>query len=114
MILTYTFNKQELIDRYMGEIEIIKECINIFIESVEEKLTLISDAIETKDFEKIRFNAHSIKGASYNMSVKELGDIALNLEKACKEYDIESIKNYYLSLKENFLKVKEILLNCEF
>lgn len=109
-----TFNKEELIERYMGDIDSIKECIDIYLKSTEEKLILIKEAIESKNFEKIKFNAHSLKGVSYNISAKDMGDIAKNIEQLAKNCDIESIKKYYSILKENFLKLKKILLNTNF
>ena len=114
MLTVEIFNKGELYERYMGDIVVIKEVIEIFIKSVEEKMDLLAKAIEKKDFNSIKFNAHSIKGQAYNMSAKKLGDIALDIERAIKESDIEKIKILFDELSLSFLEVKDILVNTKF
>jgi len=107
------FNKEELFERYMNEKEVIKEVIDIFLKSTIEKIDLLKDAIEIKDYEKIKFNAYSIKGQAYNMSAKQLGDIALKIEINAKNYDIDQISENFIALKDAFLKIKDILLKIE-
>lgn len=113
MVNTYVFNEKELLDRYMGEKEIVKEVIGIFIDDAEKKIELLSNSIDLKDFEKIKIYSHSIKGQSYNISAKEIGDIAFEIEKATKNYDIDTIKNNLSLLKDAFTRLKEILLKIE-
>ena len=55
----------------------------IFYMAETPKLLLsIRNAISKKDFEALRIAAHTLKGSSYNLGAKRMGDLCLELEKA--------------------------------
>ena len=108
------FDKDEIIEKYLGEKEIVIDVLKVFTAKVENQLKIIMNAIDSNEFDKIKFEAHSIKGSAYNITAKNLGDIAFSMEKAAKDFDIDKIKSDYELMKENFNKLKEILSSTIF
>ena len=60
---------------------------NSFKKSVEE----LREGIDSKDFEKIKFAAHSIKGSAYNIRLNKIGELAEKMEKLAKESKIDNL-----------------------
>lgn len=62
--------------------EFVYELIDIYMTEAPKLLSSIRGAIEKKDFDALRTTAHTLKGSSYNLGAKQLGDLCFELEKA--------------------------------
>lgn len=80
-------NKQVFTDTYQYfDKSVIMEIIDIFIDECPGRMTALEQNIKEANFEKFRFNAHSLKGVVANFSappvfqkVKELEQMAAHL-----------------------------------
>ena len=75
--------KKELI---LDESELIM-LIELFIKKMKKTLIDLEEAIKLKDYKKISFLAHSIKGSSGNFRIKILQDSSFEMEQKAKAKD---------------------------
>ncbi len=88
-------------DAVGGDKELLNELLNMFYEDSKAKLKEIKEAIENKDYEKLRELAHAVKGASANIGLTDIYEICLELENMAKKKDISGSDKLYSKLKEN-------------
>ncbi len=79
------FDFNEALNTFMGERAILIETLAEFIQKVESQLAEMRLLLAKGDFETLRREAHSIKGGSWNLSMKEFGDAAGILESSARE-----------------------------
>ncbi|MFA5234913.1 MAG: Hpt domain-containing protein [Sulfurimonas sp.] len=60
-----------------------------FIEESASILEALKDAIETRDYEKIRSSAHAIKGSAGNLKFSEVYEMARDVEFAGAKREID-------------------------
>jgi len=99
-----TFNELKQIS---GE-DFITELIDAFLEDAPNMIRNMQSALETKDVESFRRNAHSLKSNANTFGAMELGAFAKELEQMGKDNDLE-IGNRLEILKEAYGKVAEEL-----
>ena len=111
---------KEVLERVQDDRELLLELFDIFIEDYPNKLNAIKQASQKKDFEALRDAAHSMKGASGNLSAKRLYAIFLKIEQTAKSNSMDGLegilkevegafldfKNHAAKLKEDFKKSK--------
>ncbi len=97
--------------------EIVNDIINIFIDEYPERMAALQKNIEEKDFEQLRFNAHSLKGVIANFVAPEPQDLARTLEMKGKENDPGGLEEVFTRLKEQgdvlLEELKELKKNFE-
>ncbi|HOV14231.1 MAG TPA: ATP-binding protein, partial [Spirochaetota bacterium] len=107
------FDYNELLNNFENEKELVLDVLAVFNKKVGNQIKLIENAITNKDFEKIKFEAHSIKGSSLNITAKKLGLTAEKIERNAKEKRIDEIIKNFETLKEDYENLNntiEILL----
>lgn len=76
-------NKQNFYETYQYfDKSVIIEIIDIFISEYAERFEKLSKNIAERDFQKMRFNAHSLKGVIANFSAPEPLELVRSFEKA--------------------------------
>jgi HPt (histidine-containing phosphotransfer) domain-containing protein len=65
--------------------ELLQELILIFKESSVSDMAKLIQAVEKKDTAEVRGAAHSIKGAASSLGLEAIRDVALVIEKDCRE-----------------------------
>jgi HPt (histidine-containing phosphotransfer) domain-containing protein len=80
--------------------EIVLEIINIFIEEYPTRMQTIKKNIDEKDFDQLRFNAHSLKGVIANFVAPEPQELARSLEMKGTNKEEEGVENLFSELKE--------------
>jgi HPt (histidine-containing phosphotransfer) domain-containing protein len=58
--------------------------------------------------DQVRADAHSIKGSSWNLEARQMGDIAAELESAAKEARVDVAKHHLARLKEAYQLFKSV------
>ena len=91
------------------EVDDVKMLIMNFLQVVTNDLLELSRAIESEDFEEIAHNAHSIKGSSANLRLKEVSliakEIELNAQDKKRDFDY---KGAYVKLKNKIDGVADV------
>jgi HPt (histidine-containing phosphotransfer) domain-containing protein len=88
--------------------DFINELIEAFLDDAPNMIQNMQTAIDTKDVESFRRNAHSLKSNAYTFGATELGALAKELEFMAKENNLD-IGNRLEVLKEGFDEVAEEL-----
>lgn len=110
---------KDVLVRVQNDKELLFEILGIFLEDCPTKIQSIKEAVAKKDFNVIREAAHSMKGASANISAKKINPIFLQIEQMAKNNSLdgieelleklngafEELKDYSAKIKTNFPKV---------
>jgi len=85
------FDYHELLATFLDNEDTVKNLINRFIKKIEDQYSQLMEAFNGGNIQAVRELAHSIKGASWNMTAKKLGNLARDIEYAAKDNDTEGI-----------------------
>ena len=104
---TVIFDREELMDRIGNDENIYHSTVRFFKSHVADLLEQAQTAVDSKIPQDIETISHTIKGVAANMSAKQLAEIALEMEYAGKESDIDKAPELLNQLKEAFIAVKK-------
>jgi PAS domain S-box-containing protein len=82
------FDWAGVLDTFLGQKDTVSSLLTRFIAKAAGQMEELSAALEAKDAQKFREVSHSLKGASWNLSARKLGDSALAGETAGRENDM--------------------------
>lgn len=99
-----TFNEL----KEMSGVDFINELIDAFLDDSPTMIHDMQTALETKDVESFRRNAHSLKSNANTFGATELGLLAKELEFMAKENNLD-IGDKLEALKEELSKVSAAL-----
>ena len=94
--------------KQMSGADFINELIDAFLDDAPNMIQNMHIALDTKDVESFRRNAHSLKSNANTFGATELGALAKELEMMGKENNLE-VGNRLEVLNEEFGKVAEEL-----
>jgi histidine phosphotransfer protein HptB len=94
--------------KQMSGTDFINELIDAFLDDAPNMIQNMHTALDTKDVESFRRNAHSLKSNANTFGATELGALAKELEMMGKENNLE-VGNRLEVLNEEFGKVAEEL-----
>jgi len=92
-----------------GDQELARELVDLFIESGDETLAAILDALGANDFAAVSEQAHSLKGASANLRATAAAQAAARLEAAAKAGDAPQIDSAANELKTEVTRTIDYL-----
>lgn len=96
----------EVLERVQNDRELLIELFDIFSEDYPAKVVAIKEAVAKKDFIQIRDVAHSMKGASGNISAKKVNASFLKIEQMAKNNILTGIEEALKELAENLQEFK--------
>jgi HPt (histidine-containing phosphotransfer) domain-containing protein len=88
--------------------DFINELIDAFVEDAPNMIQSMQDALDTRDTDSFRRNAHSLKSNANTFGATELGALAKELELMGRENNLD-VGNRLEVLKDSFAKVAEEL-----
>jgi HPt (histidine-containing phosphotransfer) domain-containing protein len=94
--------------KQMSGADFINELIDAFLEDAPNMIQSMQTALDAKDVESFRRNAHSLKSNANTFGAMELGALAKELENMGKENNLD-VGNKLEVLNEAFGKVAEEL-----
>jgi two-component system sensor histidine kinase/response regulator len=71
---------EELLDRFDGDLEFLRESLNLFSERAPQNIAQIREAVRAHDSVALVQAAHGLRGAALNFGPSELTDLSLSLE----------------------------------
>ena len=95
--------------KQMSGADFINELIDAFLEEAPHMIDQMQTALDSKDVESFRRNAHSLKSNANTFGATELGTLAKGLELMGRENNLD-IGNRLEVLKETFGKVADELM----
>jgi HPt (histidine-containing phosphotransfer) domain-containing protein len=73
-------NREELLENFMGDEELLFESIDLFLERAESRYSDLAEAVKAKDPQKVMEAGHTIKGMVGIFSTGESFEAAKKLE----------------------------------
>ncbi len=93
----------EFLERVQDDKELLLELLDIYQNDFQQKRKLLADALAANKFEDIRGIAHSLKGASGNISAKALRVIFFDLEEMGKTQNIVGYQKHLSDLDAQYV-----------
>jgi len=92
-----------------GDEEVANEIVKMFVKDSPRCIETIVEAIKDNNPRHVGLYAHSLKGAAAQISAEKLADVALKLELAGKEKNINAIPVLFENVREQFNQVIQFL-----
>ncbi len=102
------FDREGLLQRCMDDEDLMNEIVPVFLQSTEEKIELLQQAIIDKMGPEIKSHAHFIKGGAANAGALALRDSAEAIEQSGKTEDYNTAEKLIPELIQNFEEFKNI------
>jgi CheY-like chemotaxis protein/HPt (histidine-containing phosphotransfer) domain-containing protein len=83
-------DRNTMLERFGGDEHLLNEVIRLFLEDCPKRLADIKAAIDSKNAERIRTTAHTLKGAAGNLSEGALFEAARTLERIGAESRLQA------------------------
>ena len=96
----------DVLERVQDDKELLLELLDIFQEDFLVKRQSLAEAVDKGDFVKIKEAAHSMKGASGNISAKRMHATFLHVEHLSKENSLAGVKDLLKVIDDQFEEVK--------
>jgi PAS domain S-box-containing protein len=93
----------------MGDDSFQREVLSSYIEDVILRFKRMESFLNAGELEKLIAEAHTIKGSSYSIGAKKMGEEALAVEISAKHSDYDSAHERFNKLKIALEETKEIL-----
>ncbi len=102
------FDQEAALERVGGDMEFLKELIELFKSDYPAKLAQLSKGLREKDFKTISETGHSLKSASGNLSLTRVYDLSFKIEGMGRKGKIQGIEKAYNELEEELGKIKNL------
>jgi CheY-like chemotaxis protein len=103
------FDYEELLERFGGDRELLADVVRLFVEDCPARLEAIERAVASRDAERVRFEAHGLKGAAGNLSASGLFEAAAMLERLAAEARTETIDAAWRKLSAEANSLLQVL-----
>jgi HPt (histidine-containing phosphotransfer) domain-containing protein len=106
---TPVFDYDDFLDRIDGDVDLLKEVIEIFLKDTPGILANLYSGIKSGDTEAVERAAHTLKGATANISAKRLQQLSHHVQLMLKKDDAASLESLIGDFEENFKKLNRVL-----
>lgn len=103
------FDYDNFLMRVGGDVELAQEILEVYLQDAPTQITRLEQSLKDVNFSLIHRHAHTLKGASDNISAYALRDIALCLEKIAESGDLDQMNALFGKIKIEFSRLKSTL-----
>jgi PAS domain S-box-containing protein len=107
------FDDAALLGRLLNDRELAEEILKGFLADCPQQLALLCDQLDHHDTEGARRQAHKIKGAASSVAAMPLQAVALKMELAAKEGDLDAVRDLIPSAHDELGRFVEALQRGE-
>ncbi|MBL4620973.1 MAG: response regulator [Immundisolibacteraceae bacterium] len=100
------FDHSGMAARLLNDDELIRTVATTFLNDMDEQISSLKALLETNEVDQCQAQAHKIKGAAANVGGLALSQIALELEQASQQHDLQLIKSQFPELEQCFGQLK--------
>jgi two-component system sensor histidine kinase/response regulator len=104
-----SFDRADLMERLDGDIELISELVQIFLEDAPQLVEELGAAVSRGDAAQVHRSAHSLKGSASNFSAGPVVESALRLELMGKSGNLADAPSEFRILEANLLDLERDL-----
>jgi PAS domain S-box-containing protein len=105
------FDFERLKQISLGDEVFEKDLLGDYLVDAEQKLLLLRELHSKGDIIKIVDLAHTLKGSSYSVGAKLVGDEALGIELSAKNNDLENVEERLAKLAKSIRETRGVLKN---
>ena len=103
------FDKKILMETFDNDEDLISEILDSFIAAVPRYLSELQKSMKENNCEAVFRMAHTIKGSSANIAAYGIREVALQIEMAGKNGEIEKAESHFEKLEEEFARLEAAL-----
>ena len=89
--------------------DLVIELIDLYLKSSLQRIMTISKAAAEKQWSLLKQEAHTLKGSSSTLGVRDVAQMCLELEKACSCHPPEGVDALVQLLEYKFAKARQAL-----
>jgi HPt (histidine-containing phosphotransfer) domain-containing protein len=104
---------KDFMERVQDDKELLLELLDIFQEDFVGKRQAMDEAVKANDTTKIKELAHSLKGASGNISAKEMHANFLKIELAVKNNDLNQVAVILKDVDVQFGQIQQFVVKVK-
>lgn len=97
---------KDVLERVQEDKELLSELFDIYVEDFAIKRKVLGEAVAARDLAKIKEVAHSMKGASGNISARPMHAACLQLEGLAKEGNTDGMQDVVKNIDGYFEEIK--------
>jgi len=105
------WDKDAMMERLMGDEELARKIIGVFIEDISAQIEKLGQFIESGDMEGVELQAHTIKGAAANVGGDALQQIACSIERAGEAGRVDDAVAGMEELKRRYGCLEKAIMN---
>ncbi|HEX9251869.1 MAG TPA: ATP-binding protein, partial [Ignavibacteriaceae bacterium] len=105
------FDFERLKQISLGDVVFEKDLLGDYLVDAEQKLQLLWESHSSGEVQKIADLAHTLKGSSYSVGAKLVGDESLGVELSAKNNDLGNVEERLTKLASSIRETREILKN---
>jgi HPt (histidine-containing phosphotransfer) domain-containing protein len=102
------WNKEFAMGQVDNDEELLQELIAIFKDSSASDMAILTLAVENGDPVEARGASHSIKGAAASLGLEAIRDVAMVIEKDCREGSLAVAKEKLSQLETLLAQMREL------
>jgi len=91
-----------------GDVELLQEIMEIFLETAEGQFAAIQSGIESGDVKQVAVDSHGLKGGAANFCAKSFVGSALKLELKAKEGNLDGARDLLDDMQEAFRELQDV------
>lgn len=103
-------DKAELLDRTQGDIDLLKQMVDLFFDNFPRLLSRLQDAISRGNSKDLECTAHTLKGSVGNFAARRAIEAALALEDLGRRNDMSHAGQALAALESEIARLKPVLL----
>ena len=104
---------EDLLDNLGLDIEDVKELLELYVAATASDLERLREAIGTNDANIVHERAHSIKGASGNLGLTELYELAKEMDDLARANNLADLETICNDFDYKFQQLtQEVASNC--
>lgn len=104
---------KDLMERVQDDKELVLELLDIYQEDFVTKRKALETAILSKDLQKVKETAHSMKGASGNISAKALHAVCLQMESMAKTGTTDGMERLLPTIDQLFSQIQQFAVQLK-
>ena len=107
------FNMTEALDRVEGDLELLKELVDLFLEEAPNMVREIENAITAGDPTALQHAAHTLKGSVSNFAAPRAVAASFALERMGRQQDLSNVSAGFASLEHELERLTPLLLTVK-
>lgn len=96
------YDPDGLLQRCMGDAALVEELLEIFQTESVTQMQALKTALDSSDADKIRFNAHAVKGSASYLGAAKVKELALEIEILGKAGNVDEAVQQFPNLENAF------------